>query len=59
MLTGGHDHLLGSSYNGQGPPQYKIHGEVFHCLGPIQPEDGTTPVFSQLYTYVHNKALDY
>ena len=57
--TGGHQHLVGSSYDSRGPPQYKIHGEIFHRLGPLQPERGVLPVFSQLYVYDHNEALQY
>ena len=57
--TGGRNHLVASSYNGRGPPHYKIHGEIFHRLGPIEPEEGVDPVFSQLYIYDHNEALHY
>jgi hypothetical protein len=57
--TGGPQHLDGSSYDGRGPPQYKIHGEIFHRLGPIRPSDGVDPVFSQLYIYDHDEALSY
>ena len=55
--TGGLQHLLVSSYDSHGPPHYKIHSKVYHCLGPLWPVNGTVSVFSQLYIYDHNDAL--
>ncbi len=57
--TGGSGHLVGSSYNGCGPPQYKIQGEIHHQIGPILPEDDQPPLYSQMYIYNHNDALQF
>ena len=43
MSMSGPQHLLGLSYDGHGPLQHKIHGEIFHHLGPVQPLKGTMP----------------
>ena len=43
--TRGPQHLLGSSFNGCGPPHYKIHGEIVHWLGPVQPSRQGCPCF--------------
>jgi hypothetical protein len=54
--TGGHNDL-GSSFNGHRPLQYKIQGEIFHCLGSLLPDNDAQPRFSQLYIYNHAEAL--
>ena len=56
--TGGRGGPLGS-YEGRGPPMYKIQGEVFHRLGSLMPEEHRPPVFSQLFIYDHQEALQY
>ena len=30
---------------------FQIHGQVYHCIGPLLPEDGHSPMFAQLYIY--------
>ena len=57
--TGGPEHLLASSHDGRGLLHYKIHGEIFHRLCPIRPLHSALPVFSQLYVYDHNEALQF
>ena len=57
--TGGTGHPIPSSGDGRGPPFYKIQGEVHHRIGPLLPEDGVFPVFSQLYVYDHDDVLHY
>ena len=42
-----------------GPPIYKIQGEIHHRIGPLLPEPGAAPVYSQLYVYDHADALRY
>ncbi|KIK79145.1 hypothetical protein PAXRUDRAFT_61919, partial [Paxillus rubicundulus Ve08.2h10] len=37
--------------NGCGPYVYKIHGEVYHCMGSLLPAVDDAPVFEQLYIY--------
>ena len=57
--TGGSGHLDGLVYDGRGPPCYKIHGELYHRLGPLLPGPGQQPVYSQLYIYDHDEAMHY
>jgi hypothetical protein len=57
--TGGSGHLLGTSYDGRGPPLYKIQGEIHHQIGPILPNEGEPPCYSQMYVYDHNEALQF
>ena len=40
-----------------GPLIYKIQGEIHHHIGPLLPEPGAAPVYSQLYVYDHANAL--
>jgi hypothetical protein len=56
--TGGDSHVNGTMFDGQGPPCYKIQGELFHRLGPIQPVDVNQPLYSQLYIYNNSEALE-
>ncbi|KIK75378.1 hypothetical protein PAXRUDRAFT_173045, partial [Paxillus rubicundulus Ve08.2h10] len=37
--------------NGHRPYVYKIHGEVYHCIGSLLPAEDGAPVFGQLYIY--------
>ena len=57
--TGGPGHIDGSMFDGRGPPSYKIQGELYHQLGPLQPEEGRRPLYSQLYIYDPTEALAY
>jgi len=40
-------------------PCYKIQGELYHRLGPLQPGSGQQPMYSQLYIYDHEEAIQY
>ncbi len=57
--TGGSGSLVGTSYDGGGPPLYKIQGEIFHQISPILPDNNCLPRYSQMYIYDHNEALQY
>lgn len=57
--SGGPGHLDGSVLDGRGPPCYKIQGELFHRIGAIHPDDGRSPIYSQLYVYDPQEALGY
>ena len=36
---------------GEGPPQFILHGQNFHKIGFLVPSNGQHPKFSQLYIY--------
>ena len=36
---------------GEGPPQFILHGQNFHKIGFLLPSNGQHPKFSQLYIY--------
>lgn len=57
--TGGSFCLDGSVFDGRGPPCYKIQGDLYHRLGPLCPEDGHVPTYSQLYIWDNAEALGY
>ena len=57
--TGGPGHIDGSMFDGHRPPSYKIQGKLYHQLGPLQPEEGRRPLYSQLYIYDPTEALAY
>jgi hypothetical protein len=38
-------------FQGQGVSNFCIHGQVYHRIGPLLPEEGHTPAFAQLYIY--------
>jgi len=57
--TGGSRELVSTSYDGRGPPLYKIQGEIHHQIGSILPNEGKHPVYSQRYIYDHDEALQY
>ncbi|KAF8260009.1 hypothetical protein EI94DRAFT_1420076, partial [Lactarius quietus] len=59
MSTGGSGGPLRVTLDRQGPPYYKIQGEIHHQLGPLVPNAGNVPVFSQLFVYDHSEALQY
>ena len=43
---------FGSVFNfNNGPPVYKLNGQMYHSLGHILPGPGKKPQFSQLYVY--------
>ncbi|KAL3651503.1 hypothetical protein CASFOL_004505 [Castilleja foliolosa] len=36
---------------GSGPRIFRLHGQNYHLIGSLLPEDGTTPKFAQMYIY--------
>ncbi|KAL3626703.1 hypothetical protein CASFOL_029446 [Castilleja foliolosa] len=36
---------------GSGPPIFKMHGQNYHLIGSLLPENGATPKFAQMYIY--------
>ena len=57
--SGGPWRLDGTVFDGRGPPTYKIQGELYHQIGPLLPEDGRAPLYSQLYIYDAAEALEH
>ena len=45
--------------NGAGPYVFKVHGKLSHKAGSLLPNEGQTPLYSQLYIYDGAEALDY
>ena len=43
---------VNKEFQGQGISNFQIHGQVYHCIGSLLPEDGNPPAFAQLYIYV-------
>ena len=41
--------LMAQMFDGCSPPCYKIQGELYHQISAIAPDDGHTPLYSQLY----------
>jgi hypothetical protein len=57
--SGGPWRLDGSVFDGRGPPTFKIQGELYHRIGPLWPEEGRAPLYSQLYIYDPLEALEH
>jgi hypothetical protein len=57
--TGGSGNLIGSSYNGRGPPLYKVQGEIHHQISSPLPNEDERLLYSQMYIYDHDEALQY
>src|SRR5204863_8696006 len=38
-------------FQGQGVSNFRTHGQVYHRIGPLLPEEGQPPGFAQLYIY--------
>ncbi|KAL3625913.1 hypothetical protein CASFOL_030442 [Castilleja foliolosa] len=36
---------------GSGPPIFRLHGQNYHLIGCLLPEDGAAPKFAQMYIY--------
>ncbi|KAL3623641.1 hypothetical protein CASFOL_032457 [Castilleja foliolosa] len=36
---------------GTGPPIFRMHGQNYHLIGSLLPENGATPKFAQMYIY--------
>ena len=45
------------SSKSRGPPVFKMCGQMYHLLGPVLPENGEKPKFSQLYVYDRQNEL--
>ena len=43
---------------GQGPYCFKVHGQVYHYVGPMQPNAGVSPQYGQLYIMDTQDAAD-
>ena len=44
--------------NPNGPPCYKISGQMYHNMTNVLPTEGENPQFSQLYVYDEQHELD-
>jgi Helitron helicase-like domain at N-terminus len=44
---------------GQGPPVFRIHGELRHLSGSLLPEESVSPSYSQLYIFDLQEAFRY
>ena len=42
---------VNDEFQRRGVSNFTIHGQVYHLIGPLIPEEGQPPVFSQLYIY--------
>ncbi|PKY59706.1 hypothetical protein RhiirA4_482684 [Rhizophagus irregularis] len=42
---------IDESFQGQGVSNFKIHGQIYHRIGSLMPDEGQKPVFVQLYIY--------
>lgn len=40
------------TFQGQGVSNFRIHGQVYHRIGSLLPEEGHQPAFAQLYIHV-------
>ncbi|RIA89653.1 hypothetical protein C1645_824534 [Glomus cerebriforme] len=45
---------IDESFQGQGVSNFKIHGQIYHHIGTLLPDEGQNPVFAQLYIYDTN-----
>ena len=42
---------INNKFQKQGISNFRIHGQVYHCIGSLLPENGHSPTFAQLYIY--------
>ena len=42
---------VSNEFQKQGISNFRIHGQVYHRIGSLLPEDGCSPTFAQLYIY--------
>jgi hypothetical protein len=42
---------ISDEFRGQGVSNFRIHGQVYHCIGSLLPENDSLPTFAQLYIY--------
>jgi hypothetical protein len=47
------------NHNSAGPWVFKVYGQLSHKAGSLLPNEGQTPLYSQLYIYDRNNALNY
>ena len=40
------------------PQMFKVSGQMYHCMGNVEPYPGQAPEFSQLYVYDQQHELD-
>ena len=44
--------------NSRGPQMFKVSGQIYHCMGNVEPNPGENPQFSQMYVYDQQHELD-
>ena len=44
---------------GRGPQVFRIHGDIYHQLGALDPPGGRDPTYASLYIITPEKALDF
>jgi hypothetical protein len=42
---------IDESFQGHGVLNFKIHGQIYHRIGSLLPDEGQNPIFAQLYIY--------
>ena len=42
---------VNDEFQGRGVSNFSIHGQIYHLIGPLLPEEGQVPRFAQLYIY--------
>ncbi len=42
---------VNDEFQGRGVSNFSIHGQIYHLIGPLLPEEGQIPRFAQLYIY--------
>ena len=55
--SGGLWQLDGTVFNGKGPMTFKIQGEMYHQIGPFEPDCSGAHLYNQLYILDPNEAL--
>ena len=45
--------------NSKGPQMFKVSGQIYHCLGNVEPNPGDAPQFCQMYVYDQQHELDH
>ena len=59
MTSLGCDQDKAINRDGGGPYVFKVQGRLYHQTGSLLPRPGSSPVYSQLYIYDPQEALDY
>ena len=47
-----------SPLQGRGPYTFRLHGQVYHCMGALHPLPDKSPTYSQLYVIEGNQAVE-